>query len=562
MDPILILLTAIVVVVGGVLFLRLHAVIALLGGAFLVALLTPSDSVYRHEIRRAGLTVESVGTVGEVRLRLGKGRQVVPGRQAVFRHRVDTGETELVGHATLSVLPGRLGPDVVRLVPEGELPAIEVGDLVLHHTAVAAARETAGETIGQRVAEGFGGTCAKIGILIALAAIIGKCLLESGAAERIVSAVHGLCGDRQAPLAFVVSGFVVGIPVFFDTVFYLLIPLGKALAARTRKHYLLYVLSIIVGATMAHSLVPPTPGPLFVASELGVSVGLMMLGGIVVGGLAAAAGYGFAVFADRRWEIPLRDLGEPPAGGTPSGTATARGPLPSFWLALLPIVLPVILLGTKTVVDLQLAGTGWEDQPDWLAAWWPVLRTLGDKNVALGLATVVALLMLARAYEWRGNQCGAALQSAVLSGGGIVLITASGGALGHVLRQSGIAQAIQQQLPGTETGLALLGVAFGITAVIRIAQGSATVAMITAVGIVGPLAAAAPLPYHPLYLALAIGCGSKPLPWMNDSGFWVVGQMSGMTGMETLKTFSLALSVMGVAGFLATLVGAWLLPLA
>ena len=452
---------------------------------------------------------------------------------------------------------------LLRLHPDDDCFAIQVDDRVLHHTLEVAARATAQQTIGQRVARGFGGTCTKIGILIALAAIIGKCLLESGAAERIVRAVHLLFGDRQAPLAFVVSGFVVGIPVFFDTVFYLLIPLGRALASRTGKNYLLYVMSIVVGATMAHSLVPPTPGPLFVASELGVSVGLMMLGGIAVGAVAAAAGYAYAVLANRWWEIPLRDAGDvaPLEPSAAAAAANAGKALPPFWLAILPIVLPVFLLGAKTVFDMRYADVPPESQPAWLTALWPCLRTLGDKNVALGVATILSLLLLAKACDWRGSKVGAAVHHALLSGGGIVLITASGGALGHVLRQSGIALAIQQRMPVTETGLALLAVAFGITVVMRVAQGSATVAMITAVGIVAPIAAAVSLPYHPLYLALAIGCGSKPLPWMNDSGFWVVGQMSGMSGTETLKTFSVALSVMGVVGFLATLAGAVFLPL-
>ena len=147
------------------------------------------------------------------------------------------------------------------------------------------------------------------------------------------------------------------------------------------------------------------------------------------------------------------------------------------------------------------------------------------------------------------------------SGGVIILITAAGGAFGHVLRQSGIAEAIQHRFPGTQDGTTLLFLAFAITAIVRFAQGSATVAMITSVGIVGPIAAGLSLGYHPIYLALAIGCGSKPLPWMNDSGFWVVGRMSGMTEAETLKTYSVTLTLMGIVGFLVTLAGATWWPL-
>ena len=123
------------------------------------------------------------------------------------------------------------------------------------------------------------------------------------------------------------------------------------------------------------------------------------------------------------------------------------------------------------------------------------------------------------------------------------------------------AEAIQQRFPSTQDGMVLLGLAFVVTSIVRFAQGSATVAMITGVSIVAPIAAEIALPYHPVYLALAIGCGSKPLPWMNDSGFWIVGRMSGMTESETLKTFSVTLTIMGIVGFLVTLAGAAWLPL-
>ena len=138
-------------------------------------------------------------------------------------------------------------------------------------------------TAAERLARGFGTTAQSIGILIALAAIIGKGLLDSGAADRIVRSIVRVVGPRHAALALLCSGFVLAIPVFFDTVFYLLMPLGKALWLRTRKHYLLYVLAIVAGGTMAHSLVPPTPGPLFVAGELGVDLLTMIVAGMGVG---------------------------------------------------------------------------------------------------------------------------------------------------------------------------------------------------------------------------------------------------------------------------------------
>jgi H+/gluconate symporter-like permease len=166
--------------------------------------------------------------------------------------------------------------------------------------AAAFARTPAGE----RVAEGFGRTAAQIGLLIAMASIIGSALMESGGADRIVRSALRALGQRRAPVAFLGSGFVLSIPVFFDTVFYMLIPLAKAARIRSGGQYLLYVLAIVAGGTMTHSLVPPTPGPLFVANALGVSLALMIAGGCAVGGCAAAVGFAYARWVDARARIP------------------------------------------------------------------------------------------------------------------------------------------------------------------------------------------------------------------------------------------------------------------
>jgi GntP family gluconate:H+ symporter len=420
-------------------------------------------------------------------------------------------------------------------------------------------------TPAARIAEGFGSTCGKIGILIALAAIIGQALLDSGAAEKIVTAIRRTLGDRRTPLALVLSGFVIGIPVYFDTVFYLLLPIARTLARQTRGNYLLYIMSIIVGATMAHSLVPPTPGPLMVAAELNVELGVMMIAGIVVGLICATSGYIYALWANRRWTVELGEW-EETKGADDAAATTSEGQgrgaeearkLPPLWLAVLPILLPVVLLSLATVLQMNGGSFG-------LPSSWHLVERLvdelGDKHVALGIATLIALVMrwqYAPASVDRRKSMSESLQNA----GSIVLITAAGGAFGEVLRQSGIAESLAARFPATEHGIGLIVIAFVITALIRIAQGSATVAMITAVGVVGPLAQAiTPLPYHPVYLALAIGCGSKPIPWMNDSGFWVITRMSGMSEGESLRTFSIVLTIMGFVGLAATITGAILLP--
>ena len=406
--------------------------------------------------------------------------------------------------------------------------------------------EFAASNPASRVAAEFGEGCRKVGILIAMAAIIGKCLLESGAAQRIVNTILAIFGVARAQLAFLFSGFLLAIPVFFDTVFYLLIPIGKAMRRKTGKNYLLYILTIVAGGTMAHSLVPPTPGPLFVAAEMGVDLGTMMLAGLVVGGFAVAFGYGFATWANRRWEIPLREDAEGDAKAPP-----ADAPMPSAVLAFAPVLLPVILIGLATISKSM------DNPPSWLTA----ISPLGDKNLALTISAGIALLVLAKMKRGQRDALSDATKSAIGSGATIIMITAAGAAFGGVLRQTGIAGTIAE-LGGAQAGLMTLPIAFLITVLVRTAQGSATVAMITAAPIAKAFLDAGDLGFHPVYLALAIGCGSKPIPWMNDSGFWVITRMTGMKESETLRIVTPMMSLMGLVGLIATMLGAWLLPMA
>lgn len=414
-------------------------------------------------------------------------------------------------------------------------------------------------SVGERLANEFGRTCTKIGILIAMASIIGKCLLESGAAERIVRSALKLFGVNRAPAAFLSSGFVLGIPVFFDTVFYLMIPLGKAMGIRTGRNYGLYIMTIVAGATMAHSLVPPTPGPLFVAGELSVSIGLMILGGIGVGLFAVSFGCVYALWANRKWPIPVRDTADMSTADLEALSKRDEQDLPPVWLSVLPIILPVILIAGKTVFTSIMNAAPSIASSSWQYGFVNLVNNLGNPNIALTISALIALATLAWQRRTDRKGMGALVQSALAGGGLIILITAAGGAFGGILQQTGIGHRIQDLASAYR--IPVLPLAFGVTALVRTAQGSATVAMITAVGILGGLANAEQLGFNPLYLALAIGCGSKPIPWMNDSGFWVICKMSGMTEMETLKTTSTMMTLMGVAGLLVTMIFAHIFPL-
>ncbi len=487
MHPLLILLVAVAIMLGGILLLRLHAFLALLLAALAVALLTPAEAL-----------------------------------EGYARERVSAAKEPWTEQA-----------------------------------AEAFVRSTAGE----RVAVAFGQTCGGIGILIAMASIIGKCLLDSGAADRIVRTTLQLLGRARAPAAFASSSFLLGIPVFFDTVFYLMIPLAKAMRLRTGRNYLLYVLSILAGGSIAHSLVPPTPGPLYVAGELGVDLGTMIVAGCLVGVFPVIAGYLYARWADRRWDLPLRESADVSLADLEKLAGRDPRELPPTWLAILPIVIPVVFIAGQTGFKSWLGAMPPAAVPSLAAGLKPVIATLGNKNVALVVAAAVALGTLAWQRRATRADVAAAVQAALASGGVIILITSAGGAFGATMRQCGVGGQIARMTEGIDP-LWILPIAFLVTALVRGAQGSATVAMITAVGILGHFAASGQLGFHPVYLALAIGCGSKPFPWMNDSGFWVITKMSGMTEAEALRALFPMLTLMGLAGLAATMLAAALIPLA
>ena len=441
--------------------------------------------------------------------------------------------------------------------------AIMTPGSVIEHDALAkgatpsAAHQLSGRSIGERIALEFGNTCGKLGILIAMAAIIGKCMLESGAAERIVRSLLKRTGIDKAPVAFMVSSFLIGIPVFFDTVLFLMIPLAKAMTMRIGKNYLLFVLAIMAGASMANSLVPPAPGPLFLVSEMQIPIGMMMMGGFLLGLITISTGYLFALHANRKWPIPLRDSLDARLKDIRSASLKEDTQLPPLWLSLLPILLPLVFICINTALTSFSSSHAAVDP-----SFFSVIRLLkffGDKYIALATGGLAALVLLARQKKTNKEGMTSFVQAALMSGGAIILITAAGGTFGGMLQQSGISTRIAGLTKDYQ--MALIPLAFLVAAVVRTAQGSATVAVITSSGMLAGMATHGHLAYHPLYLGLAIGCGSKLVPWMNDAGFWVVCKISNLTEREALKTIAPMQTIMGVAGLIGILIAARILPL-
>ena len=479
MDPLLILLSGIVVVVGGIIFFKLHPFLALLIAALTVAILTPE--AYTHQFF------------------MSKGM------------------------------------------------------------SDAEALKLAHKSIGERIATEFGNTCAKIGILIAMAAIIGKSMLDSGAAEKIVRSMLKVTGSKNAPLGFTLSSFFLTIPVFVDTVIFLMMPLAKAMGMKLGKNYLLLALSVIAGAVMANSYVPPSPGPLFLIGAMNVPIGLMMICGLLLGLCTITVGYFVAVYLNKKYDIPLRDSPDSRLEDIAALSKKDDKDLPSLGWAIIPALFPMVMICIRSFFEAFVKIDGDITGFPFFNALIDVILFFGDKNIALLSGALFALLVLIQQKKNEKSKLTSFVQNALMSGGGIILITASGGAFGGMLQQSGISQRIADLSSNFQ--LALIPLAFLITMIVRTAQGSATVALITASGILSGMAQQANLEFHPVYLCLAIGSGAKLIPWMNDAGFWIMCKTSNLTETEALKTIAPMQSIMGITGLIITMLAAWIYPM-
>lgn len=424
-----------------------------------------------------------------------------------------------------------------------------------------------------RVATAFGSTAGGIGIVIALAAVIGMCMQESRAADRVVRSFLGIFGVERSAAALMASGFVLSIPVFFDTVFYLLIPLARSMYRRTGKNYALYVMAIGAGAVATHSLVPPTPGPLANAANLGVDLGTMILVGIAVGLPGSIAALIVARRIDAKLNIPLRTA-ELSAGDTADESHTAdpevtttnsaagnntlensvvpEDQLPGLAISLLPILLPVALIASNTMLQAV--------DPD--APLTELTAVIGNPNFAMLVSTAIALWLYLGQRRPSKEQITRRVESSLMSGGLIILITAAGGAFGAMLQAAQIGPAIQQMFGGSNaSGLTLLILGFLVASLLKFAQGSSTVAMITTSAMLGSMITPGSLGFNPVYVATAIGCGAMVGSWMNDSGFWIISKMGGLTEVETFKTWTAMAAITGIVGMLTTVLLALVLPL-
>ena len=427
----------------------------------------------------------------------------------------------------------------------------------------------------QRVLEHFGTMAGKVSILIIMGAIIGKCMLESRSADRIILTICRIFGEKRVPASLLSAGFVISIPVFYDTTFYLLVPLARSFFKQVRKNYILLLTAIGAGATITHTLVPPTPGPLITASELGQTVASVMLTGMLTGLLLAPLALLGCYFVN--WYLPNPRIVDPTlleeVEGEPSGSFIAKEKeLPSLFASFAPIIIPVVFISCRSVLDMLDPG-GKMSSGEWLDGMCRnFVYVFGDANVALMCGAFVAAMVMRRQRKFTLGEFNMKIEAAILDAGMIVLITAAGGAFGAMLRTAGIGERICElfQTESGLPGLTLLLLAFGISSLIKTAQGSSTTAMITTSGIIGAILMTPErvvvmtpemLGFHPAYLATAIGLGSIVTGWMNDSGFWVFCRMGGIHEIDAMKTWSVLLALIGFVGLGIVVVLTRVLPL-
>ena len=378
---------------------------------------------------------------------------------------------------------------------------------------------------------GFGSTLSGIGIVIAAGTVMGFVMEKSGAAVVMANTILKWVGETRSALAMAFTGGVVSIPVFCDSGFVILSPLNRTLAARSNQSLSVFAIALSMGLYATHVFIPPTPGPIAAAGTIGADLGTVILVGLVVAIPTILAGYLFAKYYGSKIYIdPSPKTDEKPV-------EKDLREYPSVLKSFAPIVIPVVLIGLKSIADYPSSplGTG---------PFKAFLSFIGNPNIALLVGVFLSFLTVSKiTKEVLSDWVGVGLSSA----GAIILITGVGGSLGQVIRETPIASYLSGSLSSLQFGIF---VPFILAAALKTAQGSSTVAIITTAGIIAPLMSALGLAtgLGPALTVIAIGAGAMTVSHANDSYFWVVAQFSDMEVAQAYRLQTLASLVTGLVG--------------
>lgn len=386
----------------------------------------------------------------------------------------------------------------------------------------------------ETIEKGFGSTLGGVGIVIILGAVIGVYLERSGASNAIARSILKVVGRNRAPAAMSFTGVVVSIPVFCDSAFIVLSPLLKALSRTSKSSRLMLAVCLATGLFSTHCLVPPTPGPIAAAEMLNADLGRVVILGLPLAVLLSGVGY---LWAKRFSSVILPgedETPEPVGDDIPSRVSTFR--------AYLPVALPLLLISFGSV-------TRFGSSENTSVLWLDILNGIGHPVFALSIG-VLAAVTLPRLSEKSGN----AISEAILLCAQVLAVTAAGGAFGLVIRESALGGWLQQAMSGWRLGVL---VPFMVAAAIKSAQGSSTVALITASAMVAPLLEPLGLSgsaWGPALTVAAVGCGAMCVSHANDSYFWVVSQMAGIPPQKAYGSYTAATGLMGLCGAIAVFI--------
>ena len=391
-------------------------------------------------------------------------------------------------------------------------------------------------TIIDTVKKGMGGTLGFVATVVGLGAMFGAILEHTGGAQRIAGFLLDKFGIKNSPLAMVLAGFLIAIPVFFDVAFIILVPMVYALQRKTGKSLLLYAIPLLAGLAITHSFIPPTPGPIAVADLIDASLGWVILIGFIVGiPTALVSGILFGKYIAKQIHIVA------PNAGLETNQAIDKNQ--SIGLIFAIIGLPIVLILMGTFVKSGLIKL----EQQFLVE---TIQLLGHPFTALILANIAAWYLMGRRQGLSKENLFDITSKSMAPAGTIILLTGAGGVFKQVLVDTGAGSMIATSL--TEIGFPLIVFGFLAAALVRIIQGSATVAMITGAGLVAPLLEGQAIADPKLAcLVIAIASGASILSHVNDSGFWLVSQYLGLSEKQTFRSWTMMTTILAFTGFVS-----------
>jgi len=383
---------------------------------------------------------------------------------------------------------------------------------------------------------GMGGTLGFVALVVGLGAIFGSILEQSGGAEALANYLLAKFGEKRASWALMLTGFLVAIPVFFDVAFIILIPLIYSLQRKTKKSLLLYAIPLLAGLAITHSFIPPTPGPVAVADILKADLGWVILLGFIVGiPTAVICGPLFANYIAKKIHIEAPVL---------ENDSNEVKNYPAVQLILSIIGIPIVLIVANTVLNSPLIGD--EVISSSIKEW---VGLIGNPFIALIIANLIAWYVLGIRRGLTKEELLKIATKSMAPAGLIILLTGAGGVFKQMLINTGSGEMLANYF--ASSGIGILFFAFFIAVLVRILQGSATVAMITAAGVTAPLLVDATISEgSKALLVIAIASGASIMSHVNDSGFWLVGKYLGLTEKQTFKSWTVMTTILALSSFL------------